>query len=45
MRISKDKYYKNIAKALLKGYFAGLEEGRKQKTKKGKTSSEERSRL
>ena len=27
MKINKDEYYKTIAKALLKGYFAGLKEG------------------
>jgi hypothetical protein len=33
MRISKEKYYKDMAKALLKGYFAGLRDGRKSKKK------------
>jgi hypothetical protein len=31
MRISKEQYYKDMAKALLRGYFRGLKEGRKQK--------------
>ena len=31
MRISKEQYYKDMAKALLKGYFRGLTEGKKQK--------------
>jgi hypothetical protein len=31
MRISKEQYYKTMAKALLKGYFRGLREGRRQK--------------
>ena len=34
MRISKDKYYKDMAKALLRGYFAGLKESRKNKERK-----------
>jgi len=31
MRISKEQYYKDMAKALLKGYFRGLKDGRRQK--------------
>jgi len=33
MRISKEQYYKDMTKALLRGYFVGLEEGRKSKKK------------
>ncbi len=33
MRISKDQYYKTMARALLKGYFLGLKKSRKQKKK------------
>jgi len=29
MKITKDKYFKNMARALLKGYFAGLKECKK----------------
>jgi len=35
MRISREEYYKTMAKALLKGYWAGLKEGLKRRKKKG----------
>ncbi len=43
MKISREQYYKDMAKALLKGYFVGLKEGRR--LKKAFTSKEARYRI
>jgi len=31
MQISKERYFKDMAKALLRGWFAGLKEGNKKR--------------